>query len=88
MTRNGPSPEQLEVTRALLDDANERYLAAVSKARGVSSDAVRQVLARGLVTAEQLKAAGWWTPWSTPTSSSRKLGKLLDHRVRIEDVGL
>ncbi len=57
-TRTEPSPEQLEVTRALLNDATERYLAAVAQGRGPE---------RGLPSRAAREA-------SRPRTSSRRPG--------------
>ena len=43
-TRNAPSPENLEESNALLDDAWADYLDAVSRQRRISRDAFRQVI--------------------------------------------
>ena len=88
LTRTGPSPEQLEVTRALLNDASERYLAAVVQGRGVPNAAFQAVLARGLSTAEELKAAGLVDEIVYPDQINGKLGKLVHGQVVIEDVDL
>ncbi|NTV67591.1 MAG: signal peptide peptidase SppA [Chlorobaculum sp.] len=43
-TRNAPSPENLEESNALLDDAWATYLDAVSRQRRISPEAFRQVI--------------------------------------------
>ncbi len=88
LTRTGPSPEQLEVTRALLNDATGRYLAAVTQGRGISSAAFQAVLARGLSTADELKAAGLVDEIVYPDQVKGRLGKLLRGEVLVEDVDL
>jgi len=88
LTRTGPSPEQLEVTRSLLNDATGRYLAAVTQGRGVSSAVFQAVLARGLSTADELKAAGLIDEIVYPDQVKAKLGKLVHGQVLIEDVDL
>ncbi len=57
-TRNEMSKEQREVDDALLDDMYGRYVAAISRARGVKEEDVRAMLDKGLVTGAELKAKG------------------------------
>jgi protease-4 len=88
LTRTGPSPEQLEVTHALLADATERYLAAVTQGRGVTAGAFQAVLARGLSTADELKAAGLIDEVVYPDQLHGKLQAQLRRPVIFEDVDL
>jgi len=57
LTRSGPSPEAREVTGALLDAVSGRLTADVAASRGLTPEAVRGLVDRGLFTAAEAKAA-------------------------------
>ncbi len=54
--RSDASPEEKEVVRSVLEDRMERYLRAVTGARGVTREEFLRTLGRGVSTAEQLRA--------------------------------
>jgi protease-4 len=56
LVRTGPSPEQIEVTRSILEDRMERYIRAVTDARGITREAFLRILGRGISTADQMRA--------------------------------
>ena len=82
LTRNEPSPEQTETTQALLNDASGRYLSAVTTARGLTAEAVKQVLDQGLSSAEDLLKAGFVDGVIYPDEIEKTLGGLLKGKVR------
>ena len=88
LTRSEPSPEQIEVTRALLSGAMDRYLSAVEKGRGVSAAAFGSLLANGLVTAEELKAGHLIDDIVYPEDLHAELRAILHQPVRLENVDL
>lgn len=57
-TRSAPSEPSAEQTRSLLDDQFDRYVQAIAQARRLDPAQVREVLGRGLLTAEQAVEAG------------------------------
>lgn len=59
LTRESPSDEAALVIDSVLDDQFGRYLAAIASARGLSPERVREVLDRGILTAEQAVELGF-----------------------------
>jgi protease-4 len=53
LTRTDPSPESLEVQRAILDGLMDNHVAAIARHRAIPAREVRDILDRGLLTAQE-----------------------------------
>lgn len=83
LTRNGPSVEQAEVTRSLLQNAMDRYLAAVTQNRGLAPEGFLQTLGRGISTAAQARADGLLDGIVYPDEIGEEAHKLLGRGVAL-----
>jgi protease-4 len=56
--RETPSPEHLEAISSMLDDLYEQLVEGIAKSRKLSGDSTRQLVDRGLLSAQQALEAG------------------------------
>lgn len=88
LTRSSISEAQREVMESLLDDVFDRYVAALSRARGMSEAEVREHLQIGLRSAKSAREAGWVDAIAYRDELQRELSEWTRQRVRLFDRGL
>lgn len=88
LTRSSIDEAQREVMVSLLDDLFDRYVAALSRARGMPEDVVRQRLEVGLRSARSAREAGWVDEIAYRDELPRVLSAWIGREVRTFDRSL
>jgi protease-4 len=85
LVRSGPSPEAREQREAVLDDVFARTVAAVSEGRRLPVARVREIVDRGVFTAEEARDAGLLDVVLWPDEIEDWARRQVGHRVRVAD---
>jgi protease IV len=82
LTRTGPSDAAREQTRAYIGDIHNRFLQAVSRERGVTTDRLTEVLARPALTPPEILAEKLIDEIAHDDVVEERVGKVLGRKVR------